>query len=358
MNAKGLILAQSGPETHWSPMDRQTTRDMLPVANKPILFHALDSMAAAGITDVAIAVTADAERVISEAVGSGASWGLRVSYASTADTHCVAAALLAAEELIDGHPFVVQHGDGVLRQDLAPLLAAAARDEASDALLLMHPTARSDGRRLVRSARDRLRAVTDAPASTDGLAIAGVQIFGEGFLRRAADHIGAADGPVADLPTLVARLARSRARVSVRRIEEWRRYTGDPDVLLDMNRMLLDDLDPGHARPWPGARLEGRVSIHPSAHIDSSLIRGPVVVGPGVILQDAFVGPYTSIGEGAHVEGAEIENSIVFPGAALLHVGARLESCVIGRDARVERRFAVPRAMRLRIGDSTSVVLG
>ena len=88
------------------------------------------------------------------------------------------------------------------------------------------------------------------------------------------------------------------------------------------------------------------------------MIRGPVVIGPGVTIQDAFVGPYTSIGEGVRLDGAEIENSIVFPGAALLHVGARLESCVIGRDARVERHFTVPRAMRLHLGDSTSVMLG
>src|SRR5215213_9418758 len=119
-----------------------------------------------------------------------------------------------------------------------------------------------------------------------------------------------------------------------------------------MNRVLLDDLDPGHARKWPSTRIEGRVSIHPSAHVESSVIRGPVVVGAGVIIQESFVGPYTSIGEEVRLEGAEIENSIVLRGASLMHVGARLESSVIGRDARVERRFTVPRAMRLRLGDT------
>jgi glucose-1-phosphate thymidylyltransferase len=358
MKIKGLILAQSGQELHGSPMDRRGTRHMLPVANKPILFHALESMAGAGITDVAIAVTADAERMISKSVGCGAPWGMRVSYAPTDDTDCVAAGLLAAEAFLDGHPFVVQHGDGLLRHDLGALLGAVEDEEPSDAVLLVHPTARADGPRLCRVGGARLRAVPDDLSSTGRLAMAGVQIFGGDFLRRAADHIRGVQ-PVADLATLAAGLARSTASVSVRSIEGWRRYDGDPNVLLDMNRLLLDDLDPRHGRgSTPGGRVEGRVSIHPSARIASSVIRGPVVVGANATVEDAFVGPYTAIGEGARIEGAEIENSIVFPGAVVLHVGARLESCVIGRDARVERRFSVPRAMRLQLGDSTSVLLG
>jgi glucose-1-phosphate thymidylyltransferase len=125
-----------------------------------------------------------------------------------------------------------------------------------------------------------------------------------------------------------------------------------------MNRLVLEDLDPGPAMSVPGCRVEGRVSIHPAARVESSVIRGPVVIGPNVEIQDAYVGPYTAIGDGARIECAEIENSIVFPGAAVLRVSPRLESCVIGRDARVERDFFVPRGLRLHIGDSASVQLG
>ena len=330
---------------------------MLPVANKPILFHALESMAGAGITDVAIAVTADAERMISESVGCGARWGMRVSYAPTADTDCVAMGLLAAETFLDGHPFVVQHGDGLLRHDLGALLRAVEDEEPSDAVLLVHPTTHADGPRLCGVGGGRLRAVPDDLSSTGRFAMAGMQIFGGEFLRRAADHIHGAQ-PIADLATLATGLARSTASVSVRSIEGWRRYDGDLNVLLVMNRLLLDDLDPRHGMAsTPGGHVEGRVNIHPSARIASSVIRGPVVVGANATVEDAYLGPYTAIGEDARIEGAEIENSIVFPGAAVLHVGSRLESCVIGRDARVERRFSVPRALRLQLGDSTSVLL-
>src|SRR5215213_5270443 len=243
MDTKGLLLAQSGRGGAWSPMDRQRTRDMLPVANKPILFHALDSMAAAGITDVAIAVGADAEEPIAEAVGSGAPWGMHVTYTRTEGAGCVAAALLAAESFVDGHPFVVQHGDGLLRDDLGALLRSLEADgaEPSDAVLLVHGA--TGARRREGSAG--LRAVENGRFATGRLAMAGAQIFGRGFLDHAAHHIHA-DQPVLDLASLATALARSSARVSLRRIDGWRRFDGDPNVLLDMNRVVLDDLDPGH----------------------------------------------------------------------------------------------------------------
>jgi glucose-1-phosphate thymidylyltransferase len=198
-------------------------------------------------------------------------------------------------------------------------------------------------------------------APTDGrsLAMAGVQIFGGGFLALADDYIRS-NRPIADLADLGADVARSSAHVSVRRVEGWRRFEGDPNVLLDMNRLILEGLNAHDERPSPDSRVEGRVSIHSSARIASSLIRGPVVVGANASVENAFVGPYTAIGEGARIEGAEIENSIIFPGAVVSHVAVagRLESCVIGRNARVERRFSVPRAMRVHLGDSASVQLG
>jgi glucose-1-phosphate thymidylyltransferase len=367
MKTKGLILAQSGTERQGSPIDRRRTRYTLPVANKPIIHYALGAMAGAGITEVAIAVDEDAEEPIAEVVGSGRPWGLHVSYARTDGTGCVAGALLGAEAFLDGHPFVVQHGDGLLRDDLGALIGALEAEDtgASDALLLVHT---ADGPQQAVPARDGrppLRAVTDDPIAAPGddpiaargLAMAGAQIFGRGFLHRAADHIRA-DHPVLDLASLAADLARSPARVSLRRIGGWRRFEGDPSVLLDMNRLILDDLDAGPPPSISGSRVEGRVSIHPSARVRSSVIRGPVVLGPDVSVEDSFIGPFTAISEGARIEGAEVENSIIFPGAVIVHVGTRLESCVIGREARVERRFSVPRAMRLHLSDSTSVVLG
>jgi glucose-1-phosphate thymidylyltransferase len=127
-----------------------------------------------------------------------------------------------------------------------------------------------------------------------------------------------------------------------------------------LNRLLLDDLDPTAAIgdiELHDARVMGRVEIHPSARISSSLVRGPAVIGREATVTNDFIGPYTAIGDGARVEGSEIEHSIVFAEAEVLYVGARLESSVVGRDARIIRDFSLPHALRLQLGDRASVVL-
>ena len=357
MEPMGLILAEPGPDRHGVQIDRLRAPHLLPIANKPIALHALDAMASAGITDVVFATSEDAVAPLADAVvRHGSPSGVRVRFAPTDGTGCVVAALLAAERLLAGQPFVAQHADGLLYEELPVMLEAFAREDPDDALLLVQPRS-GGGRRIghVEEARRRAAALESDPRAR--LPMAGVHIFAAGFLARAGENVRRA-APLADLSRLGAHVVRSSARVSVRRVEGWRRFDGDLKVLLEMNRLILEDLDARPVALAGDSRVEGRVRVHPSARVESSLIRGPAIVGARATIADSFIGPYTAVGEGARVEGAEIDNSIIFPGAVVRHVGARLESCVIGRDARVERCFSVPRAMRVHVGDGASVQLG
>jgi glucose-1-phosphate thymidylyltransferase len=153
-------------------------------------------------------------------------------------------------------------------------------------------------------------------------------------------------------------LTREDSHVQARVVREWRAFAGDTRDLLDMNRAVLDALDAPVSPPQNnGNRFEGRVFIDPTASVSSSVICGPVIVGAGAHVADSYIGPHTSIGEGVHVEGAEIERSIVFAGASILHLGGRLVASVVGREARIFRDFSMPRAMRLQVGDGDEVAL-
>jgi glucose-1-phosphate thymidylyltransferase len=141
-------------------------------------------------------------------------------------------------------------------------------------------------------------------------------------------------------------------------VRAWRRYDGAVADLLDINRMVLEELDVDREPPvGEGTRVQGRVVVHPTATVRASIIRGPVVIGPGARITDAYIGPYTSIGADVHVEGAEIEHSIVLDGASICHIGGRLEASIVGRNARVFRDFSLPRALRLHVGDGVEVAL-
>ena len=147
-------------------------------------------------------------------------------------------------------------------------------------------------------------------------------------------------------------------QVEVCLAQGWRRYRGNPRDLLEVNRLALDLMTPQPRRAAGYQnRIEGRVFIHETATVRTSVLVGPVVVGEGAEVSDSYIGPYTSIGACAQIEGAEIERSIISPNARVMHVGARLVSSLVGRGAHVFRDFSLPRAMRLRVGEGDEVVL-
>jgi glucose-1-phosphate thymidylyltransferase len=354
MPVKAVVLAQPPEAGGKTPLDRMRPVELLPVANRPILFHGLETMAAAGIRDVAIVVTPQTEGPIREAIGHGASWGVDVSYLAAKRSRGLAGLLLEAEDFLDGQPFILQHGSGLLQDDLGPLVNGLA-DDAPDALLLVH---RWQGRPTPPARRrDRaLLALAGGLAPGPGMAVAGVQLFGREFMARAHARLSAHRDD-RNVGALTDELCRDGARVEVRLVEGWRRYEGDLHDLLELNRMLLDRLPGGYEDVGPRTQIEGRVSIHPSAHIEGTTIRGPAIIGAEARIVESFIGPYTAIGECAQVEGSEIEHSIVLSGAAILHLGGRLEGSVVGRGARVVRDFSVPRGLRLHVGDDARVIL-
>jgi glucose-1-phosphate thymidylyltransferase len=148
-------------------------------------------------------------------------------------------------------------------------------------------------------------------------------------------------------------------RVRTRPVEGWGKQVCDAEDLLDANQRVLMDLTPDYDEDrLVEVTVQGAVAIHPSATVQSSILRGPSIVGPNAVLVDAFIGPYTSIGEGASVEGTEMENCVILAGAVLKHPGIRLEGSVVGENARVSRGFGLPRAMRLRVGTDAEIALG
>jgi glucose-1-phosphate thymidylyltransferase len=191
------------------------------------------------------------------------------------------------------------------------------------------------------------------------LSMAGVCVFGPeaiGLASRSAWRSPGGGG--VDLTAVAKQINGGGGTFQLLPVSGWRRYAGDPLDLLELNRIALDRMHHDVQRPTGrGNLIEGRVWIHEKASMRTSVVVGPAVVGAHAQIADAYIGPYTSIGAGARVEGAEIERSIIAPGASIMHVGSRLVSSVVGRDARVFRDFSLPRACRLRVGDGTEIAL-
>jgi glucose-1-phosphate thymidylyltransferase len=323
------------------------------IANRAIICHVLDGLAAAGLDDLAVVTPPALAPQIRSCIDEDGGFGsvTHLTYAKRGD---LLGALAGAEDFVGEDACLVHTADGLVGHELLEFTELLESDP-SDLVLFLHRTAeKRDG---LGPAAQRLFGISELNGSKTCLSVVDVCGFGPGALQLACAY--AADVPEElDLTAIAERLTDTGRSLRTRLVRTWRRYCGDPLDLLELNRIVLDQQTPD-VDPAAGGdnRIEGRVIIHPTAEISSSIILGPTIIGPGARVSNSYIGPYTSIGAGAEIEGAEIERSIISDGARIMHVSGRIEASTVGRRARIFRDFALPRAMRLHVGDGVELAL-
>jgi len=350
MLAKGVVVVPAAA----SPHANGDTPAIQRVANRPIACHAVESLAAAGIQEMVVVAPLRTVGDVRACVEAELAPGLDVTYLPQRGRVDLLGALRAVATFVGDDPAVVHFADGLLGQPLDEIPGLHG-GELPDLLLLLHRT--GDAREGLEPATQRLLGVTELNGSRSRLALAGVSVFGPGSLRRAAAT--AEDlGPEVELLDIAERLAEEDGTLEAAIVRGWRRYQGDPLDLLELNRIVLDLQAPQGDPVDPGDnRIEGRVIIDSTAEVASSVILGPCIIGPYARVTSSYIGPYTSIGAGAEIEGAEIVRSIVSEGVRIKHISGRIEASTIGRRASIFRDFGLPRAMRLHVGEDVEVAL-
>jgi glucose-1-phosphate thymidylyltransferase len=354
MVLKGLITPGiSSVRLSAAPID-PTAAGLQRVANRPIFCHGLERLRDAGVREVALVVPADLSRRLQASAVEEAPSDLTLRWFAHNDED-YAAAFAAALASVGESPCIVHPPDGFLAKPLGGYLELLGSDAPDLVVLVRESPAEVDSIGL--ASRRLLRLAKDGAGTGVGLDLTGVCLFGEGALRRAGET-GWSPQNESGLAAVAERLVGDGGLLRIGVVEGWRRYRGRAVDLLDMNRVALDALEQETGDiPGDRNRIEGTVIVHPSASVQASVIIGPAIVGPGALVVESYIGPYTSIGAHAHIEGAEVERSIILAGASIMHVGGRLVASVVGRDARVARDFSLPRAMRLNVGDGGEVVL-
>lgn len=359
MVCKGVIVPAGGAD---APAGRSFSA-LRAVANRPIVCHVLSELRRAGAREVALVLAAAEIRDVRANVATDGPADLRVVEIPYEDEGARVQALERAARFVADSPCIVHVSDGLLAQPLAPLCALLSDDAADLVVPVAERTGETDStglaiRRLLRLAN----AGATERRSEGAKEPAGVRLFGPGALRRACETAWW-PGPELELVSLAERVVANGGRLRVERVRGWRRCSGEVADLLELNRFVLDTLTltplpvPIAATRVAENRFEGYVAIDPSASVRSSVIVGPAIVGAGACVVESYIGPYTSVGAGVRIEGAEVERSIILPGASIMHVGGRLTASVVGRDARVFRDFSLPRALRLNVGDGGEVAL-
>ena len=348
MSTKGVVVAP--PDNGASVRASCTER----VANRPIVCHALDQLASAGIEELAVVAPPRALAQIRSCVENDGGPRANVRYVAQTSRPDLLGSLAAAASFVGDDPAVVHLADGLLGQRPERFSWFLA-EEPEGLLLLVHRSPDRDAG--LGPVTERLLGVTELDGARSRLSVAGVCVFGPRALRLASGA-PAGSGQTVDLIAVAEWLANQGHKPQAGFVQTWRRYRGGSLDLLELNRLVLD-----HHAPEPepldtgNNRIEGRVSIHPTAELTSSIIVGPSIIGAGARISDSFVGPYTSIGADAEIEGAEVERSIIAEGARIMHIGRRIEGSTVGQHATISRDFALPRGIRLHIGPNAELAL-
>ena len=351
---RGLILS-GGRGTRLRPITYTSAKQLVPVANKPILFYGLEALAASGLEEIGI-VVGDTHQEIRDAVGDGSRWGVRVTYIAQTAPLGLAHAVLTAEPFLRGQPFVMYLGDNLIREPLAPLVARfKATGPAAQILLAKVPNPQEFGVAVLD--RGRVVQLVEKPkVPPSELALVGVYMFDDHIFDAARGIRPSGRGEL-EITDAIQYLIDHGWAVQPHVIEGWWKDTGKLDDLLEANRIVLDTLEPRVEGVIEASELTGRVVVEAEARIVHSVVRGPAIIGRGAVIENAYVGPFTAIGDGVTIRGSEIEHSIILEGSEVTDVGARIESSLLGRNARVYRVAAKPRAYNFMLGDRSQVGL-
>ncbi len=351
---KGLILS-GGAGTRLRPITHTSAKQLVPVANKPVLFYGIEALVDAGVKEIGIIIAPETGEEIREAAGDGSEFGAQITYIVQDEPAGLAHAVLTAEEFIGGSPFVMYLGDNLLRDGLRGLVSAFHEDEP-DALILLTPVedpssygvAELDGERIV-------RLIEKPKEPPSNLALVGVYLFGPPIFEAARALEPSWRGEL-EITEAIQGLIDDGLRVQSEVVRGWWKDTGQLADMLEANRLVLEELDSGiEGECDEESRVEGRVVLEAGAKLTRSVVRGPAVIGAGACIEDAYIGPYTSIGDDVQIRRSEVEHSIVLAGSVVEDLGTRMEASLLGRNVKLTRSDGMPKTLRLLVGDNSEI---
>lgn len=351
---KALVLA-GGKGSRLRPITHTFAKQLIPIANKPILFYGLEAISRAGISEVGI-VIGDTGAEIREAVGDGSAFGLKVTYIPQAEPLGLAHAVKVSQKFLGDSPFLMFLGDNLLKEGLEKFVGEFVSGKP-EAQILVTKVQNPQQFGVVEFQGDRVAKLTEKPKEPKSdLALVGVYLFTPKVFDAIATLKPSGRGEL-EITEAIQWLLDKGFKVSARATDGWWKDTGKLEDLLEANRLVLDGQEKSFhpsVQVDDRSKVEGRVVLEEGVKLFRTTIRGPAVIGKNTQLSKSFVGPYTSIYHDVQVEDSEIEHSIVLEGAKIKNI-TRIEDSLIGQRVEVVKSFAQPAAYRIMVGDSSRV---
>ncbi len=354
---KGLILS-GGKGTRLYPLTYTRAKQLMPVANKPVLFRVIETIRDAGVTEIGIVIGQTGEE-IKAAVGDGSTWGVKITYIPQDEPRGLAHAVMISQDYLGDEPFVMFLGDNVIQGGIAKLIADFTNhlDQWNSQIVLKAVDDPSSFGVAKLRADGTIEQLIEKPKNPpSNLALVGIYMFDK-HIFEAVNSIPPSGRNEYEITDAIQWLIQHGYTVVPHVHQGWWIDTGKRIDMIDANALVLEELTPGVAPDAVigNSQLDRRVIVERGAKISNSTIHGPTIIGEDCVIENSYVGPYTSIHHHTRVSNCEIERSIILEHCNICDLGVRLHGSLIGRNATVQKKDDLPKALTLNIGDHSNV---
>jgi len=349
---KALILS-GGTGSRLRPLTYTGAKQLIPVANKPILHYAIEAIRDAGITDIGI-IVGDTRAEIERNVGDGTQFGVHVTYIPQDAPLGLAHAVKIAEAFIGGDEFLMFLGDNLVRDGVRAFAEQFTANRPNSLILLSRvPDPQRFGVAEIDEFGNIKRLIEKPKVPPSDLALVGVYLF-DHHIFDAVKAIAPSPRGELEITDAIQYLIDSGRHVEAHVIDGWWKDTGKPEDMLEANRMMVEAI----ATRVDGSvdersQIIGRAIIEAGATIENSMVRGPVVIGAGAVIRNSYIGPFTSISQGVQVIGSEVENSIILQDTVIDCIPTRIDSSLIGKNVHISQVQERPKALTFVLGDNS-----
>lgn len=350
---KALILA-GGKGTRLRPITYSLAKQLVPVANKPVIEYGIDAIVGAGIKEIGIVVI-EPNSPIEESCGDGSRWGAKFTYIVQPDPLGLAHAVMTSREFLGDDDFIMYLGDNLIKSSLGDLIQEF-QEHRPAATVLLTPVPNPNQFGVAEMEGDKVVRLEEKPKEPKSdLALVGVYLF-DRVIHSVIDQLKPSPRGEYEITEAIQGLIDRQMTVRSHIVTGWWKDTGTVEAMLDANRLILEDIEPSCLGSVEESQIDGRVIIGAGAVIKNSTVRGPAIIGENCMISNTFIGPFSAIAKNTKIENSEIEHSIVLQDCEISGV-SRLDGCLIGRGAKVRKSAQRPASTRLVLGDSSEVAL-
>lgn len=351
---KGLILS-GGLGTRLRPMTFSQQKQLIPVANKPVLFYAIEDLIEAGISDIGIIVGPNKEQVMETVNGSD--WDANISFIDQDEPLGLAHTIKISKDFLKDDPFVMYLGDNILRRGVVDFVNDFNNSDCEASILLNEVDNPAEFGIASLNKKNEVERVIEKPKDPpSNLAVIGVYAF-KSTVHQAVEEIKPSWRNQLEIVDAIQWLIDKGYMVKSGQVTGWWKDTGRPEDILEANHLILDAVKKDVKGQIIESKIKGRVVIDPSCTIEKSVVKGPCILGKNVKIKDSYIGPYTSIGEGAYVESSEIEDSVVMNDAEIIGVTHRITDSLIGKNVKIKKGNGFPTGNKYVLGDSSQIII-